>query len=168
LKGLGAIERQMSQPIDIDEIDVMILKALIKDARARLKDVAEDCGKSSVAVLKRIERLRSLGVITGATLFVRPDVLGLPVIATMGINSSRKHEDKIINLIDKQINLVDPSASIGDFDLFTLVYAKDLAELDRISGVVKQRSGARKVTVILWTGPAHMIFGNIDIQPKRS
>ncbi len=157
----------MSKPVEIDEIDVMIIKALVRDARAKLKDIAKECGKSSVAVLKRIERLKSLGVITGATLFVRPDTLGLSVTATLGINSSRKQENEIVNLIGRQINLVDPSSSIGEFNLFSLVYAKDLSELDRISGLIKQRSGARKVTILLWSGPPLMVFENIGIKPQR-
>lgn len=165
-KSKKAIKRHMSKTVDIDEIDVKIIKALVRDARAKLKDIARECGKSSVAILKRIKRLKSLGVVTGATLFVRPDILGLPVIATLGINSSRKQEDEIVNLIGRQINLVDPSSSIGEFNLFSLVYARDLNELDRISGLIKQRSGARKVTVLLWSGPPHMVFENLDIQPQ--
>jgi DNA-binding Lrp family transcriptional regulator len=157
----------MSQPAEIDEVDVRIIKALTREARAKLKDIAKQCEISSVAVLKRINRLRSRKVITGATLFVRPDVLDLPVIATLGVNSSRKQEKEIVNLIGKQINLVDPSSSIGEFDLFSLVYAKDLTELDRIASLIKQRSGARKVTVILWSGPPHMVFENIGVQPQR-
>ena len=59
----------MATTVAIDAIDELILHLLLKDANMALKKIAEKCGISAVAVYNRIERLKKLGVITGASLF---------------------------------------------------------------------------------------------------
>lgn len=70
----------METIIDIDEIDSKILHILIQDARTSLKDIAKECGISSVSVLNRIKRLKKLGVITGATLIPSVSIIGFNII----------------------------------------------------------------------------------------
>jgi Lrp/AsnC family transcriptional regulator for asnA, asnC and gidA len=82
-----------SAQAEIDEIDVKILHALIRDARARLKDIAKDCGVSSVAILNRIKRLKASGVITGATMFPNLAKFGGVIMATLGINLETGKEE---------------------------------------------------------------------------
>jgi len=155
----------MGTVVKIDEIDEKILRLLIKDARTRLKDIAKDCNISSVSVLNRIKRLKNLGVITGATLFPRVDLINLPIKATIGINLD-SNEDGIIKLIGEQTNLVEPSASIGTYDLCALVFAESVVELDKAVYAVRKRFGIRKIAVNIWPGEPHFVFENINLQPK--
>ena len=157
----------MGTVIDLDEIDRKILNALIRDARARLKDIAKDCGISSVSVLNRIKRLKELGVITGSTLFPNLNALGLPVVATIGIETDAE-EEEIIEFVDKNTDLIEPSKAIGTYDLTALVYSEDIAALDRVVYEIRKRFGVRKVTVNLWSGQPHMVFENLDLKPKGS
>ena len=156
---------KMSTIIETDEIDNKILNILIRDARAKLKDIAKDCGISSVSVLKRIKRLKTLGVITGATLFPRLELLGFRIVATIGIEAAA-NEDQIIKFIAENTNLVEPSASIGEYDLTALVYAEDIYSLEKVVNEVRKIAGVRKVTVNVWAGQPQMVYENIDLQPK--
>jgi DNA-binding Lrp family transcriptional regulator len=157
----------MSGKLEIDEIDVKILNILIKDARTRLKDIAKECGISSVAVLNRIKRLKKLKVITGATLFPKLGALELPIVATLGINFNGNKDQEIIKLIDEQAYLVEPSASVGEYDLCALIYAKNLSELDKIAYSMRKRFEAIKVTINVWSGTPYMNFENIDLKPQE-
>ena len=156
----------MTAAVKIDEMDAKILSILIKDARARLKDIANDCGISSVSVLNRIKHLKTLGVITGATLFPRLGVLGFPIVATIGIELE-SNEEEIIKVIGERTNLVELSASIGKYDLCALVYAENIADLYRVVNEVKKYFGVRKVTANVWSGKPHMTYENIDLQPME-
>ena len=155
----------MSASVEIDEIDVKILSLLIKDARTRLKDIAKDCGISSVSTLNRIKRLKTLGVITGATIWPRLDSLDLPITATIGIDLD-SNENEVIKLIGERMNFVEPSAAVGKYDLLVFAVAKNITELDKTVYEIKQCSGVRKVTVNVWSGKPHQIFENINLQPK--
>lgn len=146
-------------------MDVKILGMLIKDARTRLKDIAKECGTSSVSVLNRIKRLKNLKVITGATLYPNINALGFPLVATIGINFDGDIDQEIINLIDQLSFLVEPSPSIGEYDICALVFARNLAELDKIAYTIRKHFAARKVTINVWTGPPQNCFENIDLRP---
>ncbi|MCL5949500.1 MAG: AsnC family transcriptional regulator, partial [Candidatus Bathyarchaeota archaeon] len=71
----------MAIPVDIDKIDDQIIRLLLKDARLNLKEIAKQSHISSVSVLNRINRLKKLGVITGATLFASLDLYKFEIIA---------------------------------------------------------------------------------------
>jgi DNA-binding Lrp family transcriptional regulator len=158
----------MGTVVKIDEIDEKILHLLIKDARTKLKDIAKECNISSVSVLNRIKRLKTLGVITGAALFPRVALINLPTIANIGINldSNESNEDEIIKLIGEQINLVEPSASVGKYDLCALVFTESVSELDKAVYAVRKCAGVRKIDVNIYSGEPHFVFENINLQPK--
>jgi DNA-binding Lrp family transcriptional regulator len=155
----------MNEIVEIDDMDVKILNMLIKDARSRLKDIAKECGTSSVSVLNRIKRLKNLKVITGSTIF--PDVsrIGLPIVATIGINVDGNKEPEVLKALEEQAYLVEPAPSIGEYDLTALVFAKNISELDRIAFSIKEKYEARKVTINVWTGTPTQTYENIDLQP---
>jgi len=158
----------MDTVVKIDEIDEKILHLLIKDARTRLKDIAKECNISSVSVLNRIKRLKTLGVITGAALYPRVGLIDLPTIANIGINldSNESNEDEIIKLISEQTNLVEPSASVGKYDLCALVFTESVSELDKAVYALKKCFGVRRIDVNIYAGEPYFIFENINLQPK--
>jgi DNA-binding Lrp family transcriptional regulator len=155
----------MNEIVEIDDMDVKILNMLIKDARSRLKDIAKECGTSSVSVLNRIKRLKNLKVITGSTIF--PDVsrIGIPIVATIGINVDGNKEPEVLKALEEQAYLVEPAPSIGEYDLTALVFAKNISELDKIAYSIKEKYAARKVTINVWTGIPTQTYENVDLQP---
>lgn len=153
--------------MEIDEIDAKILHALIRDARARLKDIAKDCGVSSAAILNRIKRLKANGVITGATLFPNLAKLGGVIMATLGINLETGKEEEILKLIQEQTYAIEPSVGIGKYDLVALVTAKDINELEKATQAIKKHTVVKKIAVNIWVPPPCMNFENIELQPSR-
>jgi len=157
----------MSDTLDLDETDIKILNMLIKDARTRLKVIAKECETSSVSVLNRIKRLKKLKVITGATLYPNLSALGIPITATIGVNYDGNQDQEILKLIGEQTYLVEPSPSIGEYDLCALVYAKSINEIDKIAYSVRKHFEASKVTINVWSGHPQSAFENLDLRPKE-
>jgi Lrp/AsnC family transcriptional regulator for asnA, asnC and gidA len=160
--------KKMGKKIELDETDIKILSMLINDARTRLKDIAKECKTSSVSILNRIKRLKKMGVITGSTIFPDASALGLPIIATIGINTDGNKDEEIIKAMKEQIHIVEPSSSVGEYDICGLVFAKSLSELDKKAYSIKERFAARKITINVWTGEPKMVYENIDLQPVGS
>jgi Lrp/AsnC family leucine-responsive transcriptional regulator len=158
----------MNNKTAIDEVDAKILAALINDARARLKDIARDCGLSSVAVLNRINNLKAKGVIVGATLFPDLGKLGSLFAVTLGINFDSSKEEDVVKLIREQTYLVEPSTSFGKYDFCALVFIKELRDLDKITQALKKQPGVTSVTANIWVPEPHQVFENISLQPKRT
>jgi DNA-binding Lrp family transcriptional regulator len=156
----------MGTIVDIDEVDSKILHILIQDARTSLKEIAKECGISSVSVLNRIKRLKKLGVITGATLFPSVNKLGFEIIATIGMEID-SNISEILAFFNTHTHLIEPSISIGEYDLCALVYAENIANLNEKTDAVRRRFGIRKVIVNVWSGIPHMDFENIDLNPTK-
>ncbi|HJQ41953.1 MAG TPA: Lrp/AsnC family transcriptional regulator [Jatrophihabitantaceae bacterium] len=73
-----------SEP-SLDEIDLRIATALLKDGRATLRSLADATGLSVSAVQARVRRLESDGVIRGYLADVDPEALGLPLAAIVAV-----------------------------------------------------------------------------------
>ncbi|WP_164207014.1 Lrp/AsnC family transcriptional regulator [[Micrococcus luteus] ATCC 49442] len=63
LQGLSARFGEASEPVDVDAIDLQLLRALAQDSRASLKSLSQTVGLSSPSVSERISRLTSTGII---------------------------------------------------------------------------------------------------------
>ena len=60
----------------LDPIDQQIIALLQEDARSSYADIGSEVALSAPAVKRRVDRLRSQGVIRGYTALVDPDALG--------------------------------------------------------------------------------------------
>ncbi|KUM40780.1 Lrp/AsnC family transcriptional regulator [Arthrobacter sp. EpRS71] len=63
LQGLADRLNETADTVELDAVDVQLLKALAQDSRASLKSLAQSVGLSSPSISERITRLTSLGVI---------------------------------------------------------------------------------------------------------
>jgi Lrp/AsnC family transcriptional regulator for asnA, asnC and gidA len=157
----------MSSTVEIDEIDVKILRELIKDARAKAKDIAKTCSLSAVAILNRIKRLKAGGVIVGALMFNDMSKIGDLYPASIGVNVKPEQEHAVAKVLRERTNLVllNPSAGNSSFNIFFV--AKSLKEIEYVKQLVGKKTGTSQIAVSLWTTP---YFGleNIDLQPTRS
>ncbi len=67
--------------VEVDELDLRIVDALLRDGRTPAAQIAEQIGLSRPAVADRIEKLERQGVIRGTTAVVQPRALGREVTA---------------------------------------------------------------------------------------
>ena len=159
----------MNCEVELDEIDVKILEMLIRDARTKLKVIAEDCGLSSNAIVKRIKHLKSIGVIVGTTLFPDVSKLGYTHVATIGINLDYAQENEIVKLIQEraQKNLVELSLSIGKYDICAFLFTKSMHELDNITQAIRKHPGVKRIAINIYVSEPHFSLENLDLQPTR-
>ena len=148
----------MKPIIKLDKKDVQILKILVKDVRTKLKDIAKECGITSVSVLNRIKRLRKLKVITGATLFPDLSKLGLPIVATIGVILDGNQENEPDKVFSENIGLIEPAESIGKYDFCTLIFSASIRELNEVTQVIKKECGVGEVAINLWSGQPYLVF----------
>ncbi len=90
---------------EIDSIDEKILDILKKNGRIKLKELAEMVGLTSPAVIERVNRLESEGVIKGYCALIDPKKLGIDITAFIGIYIDHPSH---IDTFEKEIE------SIGD------------------------------------------------------
>jgi DNA-binding Lrp family transcriptional regulator len=86
--------RPAGQPADIDEIDMVILRELARDARLPNNALAQRAGIAASTCLARVRSLRERGVIRGYHADIDPAALGRPLQAMVAVRlqaDSRGH-----------------------------------------------------------------------------
>jgi len=152
--------------MEIDEIDIKILRMLIKDARTNLRAIAKDCSLSANAIHKRVNRLKAAGVITGTILFINPELFGLKHSATVGINLEPSEEPKVANLIRKYAYLIHIDRSLGKYDICAFIIAKNMKQIEMLKENIRKHTGVRRIAINFWS-KTYFNYRNIGLKPER-
>lgn len=103
----------------IDKHDLVILKCLIEDARAPSTEIATKAGLSADAVISRIKRLYTDGVIAKFTIQPNWAKLGYSLY-TLGLRMKsfeRSHQKHVETFVHDKHYIVSVLKTIGDWDL---------------------------------------------------
>ena len=146
----------------IDETDLKILTILQQNARTSNAEIARQVEMAPSAVLERIRRLESRGVIQGYETRINPEALGLGLVAFIFVASSDMSEE--MKTAEQLANIpeVQEVHHIAGEDCFVLkVRVPDAKSLGRL---LRQRIGAlstvcsTRTTVVLETVRESSLF----------
>src|SRR5215831_16974865 len=70
----------------MDSLDQQIVTRLIADARSSYAEIGSHVGLSAPAVKRRVDKLRTIGVLRGFTAVVDPGALGLGIEAFVEVH----------------------------------------------------------------------------------
>lgn len=135
----------------IDEIDVRLLNALQKDAKANTKELCEASNLSKTPVYERIHRLEKEGVITGYIATIDPGKVGLPLVVFCNVSLAEHndvHFSQFIEDIAKIDEVMECYSTGGLYDILIKVVLKDIQHyntfvherLTKVRGIVKIQS----------------------------
>jgi len=128
----------MSDADGLDAIDQRIIAALRQDARLTFEQLAERVGLSSSAVLRRVRRLESDGVITGYAAQVAPERMGLGLSAYINVrlekhtpSQRQSPSDSFRAAVQGWGEVVDCVALAGEMDYLLRVQVRDMEHFAR-------------------------------------
>jgi Lrp/AsnC family leucine-responsive transcriptional regulator len=136
-------------------LDHRILEILQTNARETQADIARDIGLAPSAVLERIRKLESRGIIRGYTALVDPKALDLPILAFVAVRSDETGtDDQVAPTLAKIPEVLEVHHVAGDDCYLIKVRARDAEHLGvllrtrfgRIPGVRSTRT-----TIVLET-----------------
>src|SRR6476620_393026 len=79
---------------DIDDIDLLLIELLQKDARTPQHELAKTVGLAASSVNERIRKLGERGLITGYHAGISPDVMGYDLLAFVYVAWSKPETEK--------------------------------------------------------------------------
>ncbi|MBE8146317.1 Lrp/AsnC family transcriptional regulator [Brevibacterium casei] len=85
----------MSQKVELDDVDLRLLRAPRRNARASGSALAAEVGISESTVSLRLKRLRSSGVIRGFSVDIDTSALGIPLQALISIRLAQHDRAEI-------------------------------------------------------------------------
>jgi len=157
----------MTSKVRIDDIDVNIIRALQKDARANFADIARDCGVSTDTISKRFRKMKRDGIIRGTTVLLNPKSFGYDCVASVGIDVSYPHLREVVELILRMPEIVFCTTSMGRHDIFCIAVLKNVGRLSQLKDLIKGHPIVREVTTSIWVDeillcPENFEFGHLD------
>ncbi|MEM3031168.1 MAG: Lrp/AsnC family transcriptional regulator [Candidatus Micrarchaeia archaeon] len=129
----------------MDRRDMIILRALVDNARVSYVELARRLCITEAAVRKRVKRLEVEGVVQRYTAVVEPVLLGFAAVAVVGVDT---RPDALLQTHEalKRIKNVRYSAlSTGDHMLLFEAWCRDQAELGRLVRRVARMPGVTRV-----------------------
>lgn len=143
--------------ITIDNTDQRILRALQKDGRMSLAQLAEACGLSATPCKRRLTRLEQAGIIAGYSARIDPKAAGFGVTAYVSVEMERQDTEELARFqrdVARFDEVVTGSLMTGSQDFLLEIAVADLEEFEtflqnrlmRLPGIraVRSRFALRK------------------------
>jgi Lrp/AsnC family leucine-responsive transcriptional regulator len=124
----------------LDETDVRILQALIQDARATLKDVADHARLSSPSAAERMRRLQEGGVIRAYTIDLDPRLLGYSLQAIVRIRPLPGKVHIVQQLLEDIAEVCECHKVTGEDCFIARVAARSMEQLDEIVDRISEKA----------------------------
>ena len=122
----------------LDKLDRQILRCIQVDGRATYDQIAEQVSLSPSAVLRRVKRLEDTGVIDRYVALVKPEAVGLGLIAYLNVRLEKHTESHKRNPMDvfrasvqTWPEVVECSSLTGEMDYLLRVVVADMAHYSR-------------------------------------
>lgn len=120
---------------DLDRIDRAILRALQRDASISNVALAAKVHLSPGACLRRVERLKSLGLVQRIVALLDPAPLGLGMLVVIGVVLDRSTPESFASFekaVQKVPGCLDCMVVTGEFDYFVVIRTRDNESFNRL------------------------------------
>lgn len=118
----------------LDRLDKLILGKLQASGRATYDQIAEAVGLSPSAVLRRVKRLEESGVIDRYVALLKPEALGLGLMAHINVRlekgrgaQQRNPRDLFRASVQTWPEVIECDALSGEMDYFLRVLVRDMS-----------------------------------------
>jgi len=146
--------------MEMDEIDLSIIKKLTEDARMSFRKIAEKLGISPDTVINRYAALQEKGTIRGSTVVINPKKIGYQAMAVFMIDTSPAHilaneatpagSSLILEKLIQMRNIIVATKTVGDHDLLALGVVIDFEHLNRVRNEIAKIPSVKDVQVSFW------------------
>lgn len=138
--------------LQIDKIDSHIISCLVSEARSSFREIGLVVGLSAPAVKRRVDRLRSDGIITGFTARVDPAMLGWTAQAFVAVTfAGNVPPARIRQLLSPIPEVIAAYTVSGDADVLVHLRAADMAHFEQALERIRSASGVARTesTIVL-------------------
>jgi DNA-binding Lrp family transcriptional regulator len=142
-------ESIMKDKMEIDDVDLEIIRRLKENSKLTYKEIAEAMGISIGAAYNRIKRLEEYGVIRGYTINIDYSKLGYDLTAIIMLQVDGPHIVEVEEKLAKYEENMSVYDVTGDFDIVVIAKVRDREHLNKlIKGILTIPHVRRTVTSI--------------------
>jgi Lrp/AsnC family transcriptional regulator, leucine-responsive regulatory protein len=133
-----------------DAIDLCLLAALQADCKTSLGRLGERVGLSAPAVMERVRKLESAGLITGYHAALDGRRLGLDITAFVGVSINYpKDIDRFLAQVAKRPEVLECHHVTGEHTLLLKVKTNNTASLERVISDIRAVDGVTRTQTMV-------------------
>ncbi|HWO41504.1 MAG TPA: Lrp/AsnC family transcriptional regulator [Candidatus Eisenbacteria bacterium] len=157
----------------LDQIDLKILYILQNHGRSRLADIAQEVELSAPAVMERVKKLESTGVIKGYQALLDGKKVGKDITAFIGVSIGNQRDiNKFAVRMLQHPDVLECHHVTGDESFMLKVKSANTGSLEKLLGEIRSVEGVtRTVTrVVLSTAKESQTLelDQVPIEPANS
>ena len=115
-----------NEKVLIDGLDKIILRALMKDARKSINEIAKTAGISGAAVHQRLKKLENSGLISGSQVVINPKILGYKTTAFIGIYLDKAMRNpEAVKQLEKIPEVIECHYTTGHWSVLIKILCQD-------------------------------------------
>ncbi|MFA9496409.1 MAG: Lrp/AsnC family transcriptional regulator [Candidatus Bathyarchaeota archaeon] len=137
----------MSESVTLDETDIQILEILQENCKLNFTQIGNELGIPESTIRYRIERLEKRRIINGYVALINPRKVGLTITAIMMIKINPQMIKEISPKLASFKELRHLFRSTGQYDMISVVNARDIGHLNDVMGEIKQIEGIHELIV---------------------
>lgn len=140
----------MALPSFMDAVDRTLLDALQEDCKTSLNKLGEKVGLGAPAVLERVRKLESAGVITAYQAVLDGKRLGLDITAFVGVSINYpKDIAKFLTMVAKRPEVLECHHVTGGHTLLLKVKTENTASLERAISALREVEGVTRTETMV-------------------
>jgi Lrp/AsnC family leucine-responsive transcriptional regulator len=140
----------MSAPASLDDIDRTILDALQRDCKTPLAKLGEQVGLGAPAVLDRVRKLESAGVIAGYHAALDGRRLGLDITAFVGVSINYPKDIRgFLERVATRPEVLECHHVTGGHTLLLKVKTANTASLERAISALREIDGVTRTETMV-------------------
>lgn len=134
----------------MDNIDVRIINCLTENSRMNASDISEKVKLSVSAVIERIKKLESSGIIKQYSLILDNTALGKDISALISVSLDHPRYNAVFEEMIKNNNhIVEAHYIAGDYDYFLKIVTNNTKTLEKVLNEIKSISGVNKTRTMI-------------------
>ena len=137
----------MAESVTLDETDIQILEILQENCKLNFTQIGNELGIPESTIRYRIERLEKRRIINGYVALINPRRIGLTITAIMMIKINPQMIKEISPKLASFKELRHLFRSTGQYDMISVVNARDIGHLNDVMGEIKQIEGIHELIV---------------------
>lgn len=147
----------------LDKVDNSILSELAKDGRTSMAELGKKLNIAPSTVFKRIEKLRSSGIIQRFTIVVNPEFFKNSIIVFLTITVDPLQKPDVEHYLLRMDHVLEVYETLEPSDFIAKVRVHEIAELKSdILIPLSELSGVREIRPILTVKKVKEQFWNME------
>jgi len=127
--------------VELDSVDIKLLKMLRENGRVSFKEMGEKIGMSTSGAKRRIEDLKKRGVIKGFTVEVDEGKMGYPVTALLNIHTRPDKAPQVAKDLSNYEEIEEVNRMFQNPEIIAKVHAETMDQVDELKReLAKSRS----------------------------